>query len=368
MKLLRPARIREYFKSLSILKKVLLSLLLGLFITLSILIINSKQPLYHGPVSDHFDGLHFFQEGSDHSFGKMVKWLWEMETVDWPEWINDPPQPKSPERVNNGELRVTYINHATLLIQVDGVNVLTDPIWSMRAGPFSRLGPKRVRAPGIAMKDLPQIDIILISHDHYDHLDLATLEQLARRDRPVVLAGLGVKTLLTSLNFSEVHEMDWWQEFDFKENRMKFTFVPAVHNSGRGMLGGNRTLWGGFVIEGKSGRVYFAGDTGYGSFLGSIKKRFGGFRLAVFPIGSYEKRWFMKNQHMNPDDAVKAHRLLGVKQSVGMHFGTFAEHPEQAVDAHERDLSAALKKYGVNESAFWVLGFGEGIRVPEVAE
>lgn len=365
MKIFRFERIGNYIKSLSVLKKTLLSIFLFLVITLSVLIINSNRPLYHGPVSDHFDGVHFFQEGSDHSFTDMVKWLWQMETVEWPEWIDDPPQPKPVERVNNGELKVTYINHGTLLIQMDGINILTDPIWSMRAGPISWLGTKRVRAPGVAMNDLPKIDIILISHDHYDHLDLATLKQLAERDRPVALVGLGVKTVLGSLNFASVREMDWWQNYAIKAGDMRFTFVPSVHNSGRGILGGNRTLWGGFVIEGKAGRVYFAGDTAYGSFLDLIKKRFEGFRLAIFPIGSYEERWFMKNQHMNPDDAVKAHRLLNVEQSVGMHFGTFAEHPEQTIDAHEKDLLTALKKYGVKESEFWVLGFGEGRKVPK---
>lgn len=160
--------------------------------------------------------------------------------------------------------------------------------------------------------------------------------------------------------------MDWWQEYTVRSPDVKLTFVPARHNSGRSLLGDNRTLWGGFVIEGITGKVYFAGDTGYDDdFLEEIKNRFGIFRLTVLPIGSYEKRWFMQTQHMNPDDAVKVHRLLSSRQSVGIHFGTFKEHPEQSIDAHEKDLVSALDKYKVEPSAFWVLQFGEGRYVPE---
>ncbi len=315
--------------------------------------------LYTGQVSDHFDGKRFYNDVPDHTFGDMVKWLWEMETTSWPEWVDDPVQPKPPERVGDGGLRVTYINHATVLIQMDSLNILTDPIWSDRAGPYSWLGTKRVRSPGVKMEDLPRIDVILISHDHYDHLDLPTLHTLCARDQPLVLTGLGVKPLLESDGLSKVIQLDWWQEYVLKSSNMKFVFVPALHTSGRRIFEENATLWGGFIMEGAHGRVYFAGDTGYGGFLDKIKERYAGFRLTIFPMGNYEKRWFMKNQHMNPDDAVRAHMLLGSQQSVGMHFGTFVEHPEQTIDSHEKDLSEALKQHGVPASEFWILKFGE---------
>jgi L-ascorbate metabolism protein UlaG (beta-lactamase superfamily) len=316
--------------------------------------------LYTGPVSDHFDGKRFYNDVPDHTFGAMVKWLWEMETTSWPEWVDDPVQPKPPERVGGGGLRVTYINHATVLIQMDSLNILTDPIWSDRAGPFSWLGTKRVRSPGVMMEDLPRIDVILISHDHYDHLDLPTLQTLCARDQPLVLTGLGVKPFLESDGLSKVIQLDWWQEYVLKSSNMKIVFVPALHTSGRRIFEENATLWGGFIMEGAHGRVYFAGDTGYGGFLDKIKERYAGFRLTIFPMGNYEKRWFMKSQHMNPDDAVRAHMLLGSNQSVGMHFGTFVEHPEQTIDAHEEDLSKALKQHDVPASDFWILKFGEG--------
>jgi len=337
--------------------------LLAIFFTVTMG--GCSAPLYKGPSSDHFDGQSFFNKEPDHTFGDMVKWLWGMDLVAWPEWIDDPPQPKPIASVSDGELKITFINHGTVLMQMDGVNILTDPIWSKRAGPVAWFGVKRVRSPGVKMEDLPKIDIILMSHDHYDHLDLASLKQLTKQAQPLILVGLGLKTYLESEGFSNINEMDWWQESTFRSDDVKITFVPALHTSGRGLFQKNRTLWGGFVIEGAGGKIYFAGDTGYGQFLQAIKERFADFRLTVFPIGNYEKRWFMKNQHMSPDDAVKAHTLLHSKQSMGIHFGTFAEHPEQTIDAHEKDLLAALRQSHISESEFWILKFGEGRDVPK---
>lgn len=318
---------------------------------------------YQGPTSDHFDGSRFFNKESGHTFFDHIKWMWEMETVEWPEWVDDPPQPPPIAHVKEGELRITYVNHATVLIQMDGINILTDPIWSERAGPISWVGTKRVRAPGVKIEDLPNIDIILISHDHYDHLDITSLKQLNEKHQPIILAGLGVKCRLESIGGKNIVELDWWQEYIYSTGA-KITFVPSRHNSGRGIFDKNKTLWGGFVIEGSAGNVLFMGDTAFGEFVKEIKKEFTHFRLAILPIGSYEKRWFMKNQHMNPDDAVRVHKMIEVEQSVGIHFGTFNEHPEQTINAHEKDLKVALEKYNIPESEFWILKFGEGREVP----
>lgn len=322
--------------------------------------LNGCSTPYKGPPSDHFDGSSFFNKEPDHTFMDMVKWLMEMETVEWPKWIDDPIQPKPVEQVKNGELRVTYINHATILIQMNGLNILTDPIFSFRAGPVSWLGVKRVRDPGVRLEDLPKIDYVLISHDHYDHLDLPSLKTITKKHQPKHLVGLGIKKRLLKNKIHNVEELDWWQTHTTASKDVTFTFVPARHDSGRNPFFKNKTLWGGFVIESPSGQVYFAGDTGYGDFVEAIQNRFKRIRLAILPIGSYEKRWVMKPQHMNPDDAVLAHKLLGVQQSMGMHFGTFAEHPEQSIDAHEKDLAIALDKYNIPSSQFWVLQFGEG--------
>lgn len=320
---------------------------------------------YKGPISNHFDGTHFYtDEESDQTFVNHLKWLWELETVEWPEWVKDPLQPPPAARLKKGSLSVTYINHATVLIQVGDVNILTDPVWSKRAGPFSWIGAKRVRAPGVKIEDIPEIDIILISHDHYDHLDFPSLRQLIKTHHPLILTGLGVKARLESTGENDIIELDWWQDYTLPEKGIEIVFVPSRHNSGRSIFDTNKTLWGGFVIKAEAGNVLFQGDTAFGDFFKKIHDEFGPFRLAILPIGSYEKRWFMKSQHMNPDDAVRAHTLLEPTQSVGIHFGTFKEHPEQAIDAHEKDLATALQKYDVPETKFWIMQFGESRCVP----
>lgn len=317
--------------------------------------VSTKTP------SDHFDGTryHNIEKDSHHSFADMIKWMWEMKTVDWPKWIDDPVQPRPESSVPEGTLRVTFINHATVLIQADGLNILTDPIWSKRAGPFSWLGTKRVRKPGVDMEELPPIDIVLLSHDHYDHCDLPTLKSLYQKNKFFVLAGLGMKKLLGDGGIERVVELDWWQSSAVPNSKMKISFVPAMHDSGRSLFYGRTRLWGGFVIQAKKGNVYFAGDTGYGEFFDELHTRFPRFALTILPVGNYEKRWIMKNQHMNPEDAVKAHLALKSQQSMGMHYATFNEHPEQTIDAHEKDLKKALREYGLPGRAFWILRFGE---------
>lgn len=315
---------------------------------------------YHkGPKSDHFDGECFHNKESGHSFGDHIKWLWEMETIKWPEWIEDPPQLPPVATVDKGELQATFINQSSVLIQMDGINILTDPFWSERAGPTSWLGAKRIRSPGVRLQDLPSIDLILISHDHYDHLDLPTLRILITKHNPTILVGLGIKARLSALKQAKIIELDWWNKYRYAD-KLQITFVPARHNSGRGFFDSDKTLWGGYTIEGPYGHVLFFGDTAFGAFLDEIRNRFEGFRLGILPIGSYEPYWFMGSEHMNPEDAVRVHKMLNIDVSMGIHFSTIAEHPQQAVDAHEEDLAAALRKHNVPASQFLLLGFGEG--------
>lgn len=315
--------------------------------------------------SDHFDGKRYFnhEKAESYTLIERLKWMQSIRLVEWPEWIEDPKYPGPPQAVGIGKLRITHINHATMLIQLDGLNILTDPIWSERASIVSWAGPKRVRAPGISMKDLPRIDLILISHNHYDHLDVETLQRLTARDRPKIIVGLGVKKKLLAEGLAAAAELDWWQEYDALPNGLKIVFVPARHGSGRGLFDRDQTLWGGFVVKSGAGNVYFAGDTGYGRFFAELRERFGQFRLAILPIGHYEPRWMMEPLHMNPDDAVNAHKALNSKQSVGMHYGTFhgtGAHNNERVDQHESDLHAALEQHAVPTSELWLLGFGEG--------
>ncbi len=321
----------------------------------------STAPGY--PRSDHFDGKKFFNPDTrvGHGFLDTIKWLWEMDVVRWPQWIEDQPREKLLQRIGRGRIRITYINQGTTLIQLDNCNILTDPIWSDKAGPYSWLGVKRVRKPGIPFDDLPPVDLILISHDHYDHLDIQTLKKLYKIKQPKIITGLGIKRILNSEGIFNVTELDWWENCPYKGREILITFVPASHSSGRGIFDTNRTLWGGFVIKGKSGTIYFAGDSGYADFVNTIKKTFPQITVSLLPLGSYEKRWYMKHQHMNPSDAVKIHKILNSQISMGIHFATFLEHPEQSIDAHEKDLKIALKKYSFSESCFIVPKFGEGI-------
>lgn len=320
-----------------------------------------------GPVSDHFDGKRFVnQVYRKRSLAEFLRWQLTRRPAPWPEWIESEPGPPPPRRVGAGELYVTFVSHATVLVQMDGVNVLTDPHWSRRASPVSWAGPTRVRAPGIRFEDLPPIDAVLVSHDHYDHMDLPTLRRLAGAHGPQVVVPLGNRARLEAAGIPRVQELDWWEGVRLAPGVRAF-LVPAQHFSSRGPLDRNATLWGGFVIDGPSGRVYIAGDTGYGPHFEQIRERFAPIRLAVLPIGAYEPRWFMAYAHVDPEEAVRAHQVLGAKTSLAVHFGTFQLTDEPIAEPLER-LGAALEAAGVPRSRFWTLGFGEGRAVPPAGD
>ena len=316
-------------------------------------------PRYHGPVTDHFDGDRFHNlEPGTQSEGSFLKWQLERKRGPWPDWLEAPPGPPPPHRVVKGTLRVTFINHATLLIQMDGMNILTDPIWSDRTSPVSFAGPRRHRAPGIRFEDLPPIDLVVVSHNHYDHLDLPTLARLQHQHHCAILTQLGNGALMR-LHGIEGRELDWWQQTS--SGTVTVTAVPSKHFSARALSDRNRNLWGGFVISGPSGNLYFAGDTGWGSHFAEVGRRFAPIRLAMIPIGAYLPRWFMHNAHIDPEEAVAAHLALGARTSVPMHFGTFRLSDEGMMDP-VRDLRAAMDRKGV--SAFVVLEQGEGREFP----
>ena len=316
-------------------------------------------PHYHGPSSDHFDGDKFFNfEKSEQRDGSFVKWMLTREVGYWREWVDAPPGPRPPERVNS--LRVTFVNHATMLIQMDGVNVLTDPMWSERCSPFSFAGPKRHRPPGIRLSDLPPIDVVLVSHNHYDHLDIPTLWRLRVRSHPRVITPLGNSQLMSRHGIGGAMELDWWQQIPVSD-RVKVTLVPARHFCARAISDRNRNLWGGFVISGPSGNVYFAGDTGFGRHFEMIAQRFKPLRVALLPIGAYLPRWFMRPVHISPVEAVDAHTILGAEMSIPMHYGTFNLGDDGEMQPLD-DLRAAIAANQVQN--FRILDFGEGIDVP----
>jgi L-ascorbate metabolism protein UlaG (beta-lactamase superfamily) len=315
-------------------------------------------PGHRGPASDHFDGTVFRNAagGAGKSFGDFWRWQRTRRPKPWPKWVDNAATPALPATLDAGEVAVTFVNHITFLVQLAGLNVLTDPVYSERVSPFQSAGPRRARAPGLAFEALPNIDLVLLSHNHYDHLDLPTLRRLAATHAPRVVTGLGNRAFLQEHGIAGVVELDWWQ--GAHERGAEITFTPAQHWSGRGLRGRNRTLWGGFVLRYGPTQLYFAGDTGYGAHFEQIRRRHGVVDFALLPIGAYEPRWFMQEQHMDPDDAVRAHLDLDARISVATHFGCF-QLTDEGINDPVRELAAACVRHGVADARFQVLEVGE---------
>lgn len=322
---------------------------------------------YQGPATDHFDGQHFYNSGAGlRGTGSVLRWLANRKPGPWRKWIDEPPGPAPPQRVIGGAIRATFVGHSTVLIQMDGLNILCDPVWSLRVSPFSWIGPRRHRAPGIRFEDLPPIDLVLQSHDHYDHFDIPTLKRIASKWHPKFVVPLGVRARfaqkkLTSLE--QISEVDWWQSVETGSN-LKITCVPARHFSGRSLSDRNKTLWCGYMIEGPAGSVYFAGDSGYGSHFQEIRRRFPKIRLAFIPIGAYLPQWFMGPVHISPTDAIRAHEELGAATSIGIHFGTF----RLADDGEDEPVNELRRAFDARKpsSPFITLASGEGRDIPKI--
>jgi L-ascorbate metabolism protein UlaG (beta-lactamase superfamily) len=253
-------------------------------------------------------------------------------------------------------MAVTFIGHSTFLLQLPGLNILTDPIFSDRAGPFGWAGPKRARPPAMTMGQLPRIDVVLVSHCHYDHLDLASLQALTRAHRPLIVTMLGNKAWLERHGVRNVVELDWWQSH--AASGIGFTGTPAQHFAARSPWDRNQTLWGGFALNTSAGRIYFAGDSGFCPGFAEIGARLGPFDLSLIPIGAYEPRWFMEPVHMNPDESVRAHLAVRSRRTIGMHFGTI-QLTDEGIDAPLQALAAARTAHGVANADFITFNFGE---------
>ncbi len=246
-----------------------------------------------------------------------------------------PPANVPPASVDGTRCTITWVNHSTVLIQYAGTNLLTDPIWSERASPFSSIGPRRFSPPGVPIENLPKIDLVLLSHNHYDHFDLPTLKQIARRDRPRFIVPLGLGKLLSRHGIKPEREMDWW------DIAGPITCLPARHFSARGVTDRNRTLWCSYWIATPAGPVYFGADTAFGPHFEEIRKRLGTPRVALLPIGAYKPEWFMSPVHMSPGEAVEAHRILAPECSIAIHWGTFQLADDRG-DEPVIDLNKAL--------------------------
>jgi len=344
--------------------KTALSLLNAAWIALARLGRRDGIGAHRGPVTDHFDGRRFHNPWGDaeKSFLDMLRWMFSRGSVPWPRSLPNRVTHLPPERVHGEALRVTWIGHATALIQTAGVNILTDPVWGQRAGPFGIFGPQRTRQPGLPLEALPPIDAVLVSHNHYDHLDLHTLAALQRAHAPRFVAPVGNRGLIESAAEGVAcEELDWWQAVELAPG-VKVYAAPAHHWSARGMFDRRDALWCSFVIETPGGCVAFFGDAGYGggTAFRLIRERFGDMRLALLPIGAYEPRWFMSGAHMNPEEAVLAMGDLGARQALALHHGVF-KLTDEGIDTPLTDLRAALEKYGVEEGVFLTPEVGEGL-------
>ena len=309
------------------------------------------------PPSDHFDSTRFFDpDGAPpKSLREVLRWQFggDRQRQAWPEWAPSPHADTPPPRVTGDKARLSFVGHASWLIQAGGLNILIDPVWSARASPLRWAGPKRHNDPGIAFEALPAIDIVLVSHGHYDHLDVATLSRLAARFSPRIITPLGNEVTMQRADRSIGAEAFDWHDRVELGGGIAVTLVPTRHWSARGLFDRNRALWASFVLETPAGRIYIVCDSGYGDggHFRRVAAAHGPLRLAILPIGAYEPRWFMQDQHMNPSDAVKALADCGAQQALAHHNGTF-QLTDEAIDAPVIALHAALDQAGIARERF----------------
>jgi L-ascorbate metabolism protein UlaG (beta-lactamase superfamily) len=320
-----------------------------------------RNRYYTGAPSEHFDGVRFFNPGqvsTDRDLAALLRWRMGRGRSRWPAHVPNPRTARPAARVDR--LTITMVGHASVLIQLPGCNLLVDPVWSERASPVRWAGPKRVNAPGVAFADLPPIDTVLITHNHYDHFDIETLRRLWSAHRPRFIVPLGNDALLArAIGESNVETADWGDTIAIGDP-VRVTAVPAYHWSARTFRDRRMALWCGFVIQSPAGLVYNAGDTAFGDgrIFSDIARRFGALDAAILPIGAYEPRWFMKNQHADPDEAVRIMMACDARQALGVHWGTF-QLTNEARLAPKEELAAALRQHKIAPERFLAFEPGE---------
>jgi L-ascorbate metabolism protein UlaG (beta-lactamase superfamily) len=297
--------------------------------------------------------------GGPKTFLDFLRWKVRSKSRGWPSQINRSVPPKIPSQIGADEVYITHINHSSLLIQLENLNILTDPVLSTRAGPYPWLGVKRVQPPGLSIAQLPKIDLVLVSHNHYDHMDLDTLRLLWEKDHPVFVIPLENRRYLKEAGIESVIELDWWEEYRINPSQA-IILTPAQHWSRRGPFDYCKALWGSFLIQSHLLKIYFAGDTGYNTHFKQIKEEYGKMDVSLLPIGAYEPRWFMREAHMNPDDAVQAHLDLESTLSIGIHCETF-QLTDEGFDEPRIELQNSLSSRGLKTDEFLVPDNGQTI-------
>jgi N-acyl-phosphatidylethanolamine-hydrolysing phospholipase D len=314
---------------------------------------------YHDPAKPH-RGPDGFRNNYPHAEkGGFWRWKWEQLRDGLPRDPEDGYRFETAAPTLVGNPSVTWVGHATVLLRVGGMSVLTDPHFSERASPVSFAGPKRVVPAVPRLEELPRIDAVVISHNHYDHLDQDSVRRLAEQagGSPRFFVPLGLKDWFARRGIEDVEELDWWERRDYKG--LEIHFVPVQHWSKRTLTDENQTLWGGWVVRHPELSFFFAGDAGYSQDFADIRKRFGGFDLAAIPIGAYAPRWFMQIMHLDPSEAVRVHHDVNARQSVAIHWGTFANLTDESLYEPPQRLADERRKAGLAEDAFFVLKHGE---------
>ena len=337
-----------------------------LAIIFTIISIFSCTNYHNGNMSNHFNGNRFFDPEikNTNNFWDFLKWQITKKSTKWPDSVEVIKYDLPPKRVFGDEIRISNVGHVTFLIQTQGLNILTDPVWSERASPVSFAGPKRVIKPGIKFDNLPPIDIVWISHNHYDHLDITTIKNLWAKHKPRIITPLGNDTIINSYDKKiQVESYDWGDEVKISDN-MKFHLTPMQHWSARGIFDRNKALWAALTIETTAGNIYFIGDSGYGNgqYFKRDKEKFKQFRVAMLPMGAYEPRWFMKYAHMNPDDMLKAHKDLGEPYTIPSHYDVFKLTDEGRGEALI-SLKDAMQRQAIN-TKIKILEVGQYYKVP----